>query len=102
MTEKDIEELKTENVQLKSELEWYKSKLHVIDDSCCKMRNCNKCDAYRKQCENLIAELRQVKIHRNKKLNSIYGLLSNICESTAEKPFDIELMTGNKQKGTGD
>lgn len=26
----------------------------------------------------------------------------NICESTAEKPFDIELMTGNKQKGKGD
>lgn len=26
---------------------------HIIDDSCCKMRRCNKCDMYRKSHEAL-------------------------------------------------
>ena len=26
---------------------------HTIDDTCCKMRNCNKCDCYRKTVEKI-------------------------------------------------
>lgn len=28
--------------------------MHIIDDTCCKQRNCNKCDQYRKKIEKLL------------------------------------------------
>lgn len=35
---------------------------HIIDETCCKQRNCNKCDGYRKEVESLQAKLEQ--LHR--------------------------------------
>ena len=52
-------DLLDENEQLKTELERYKPHKQTIDETCCKMRGCNKCDAYRKECERLKAELEQ-------------------------------------------
>lgn len=80
---------------LKAELERYKPKPHVIDETCCKMRGCNKCDAYRKECERLKAELEQSVKLPCKVGDTVYELNKRGFISTY-KITSIVLMTGSR------